>query len=47
MGKRVRVVLPACLVKMVRDAYPDPNGIYRGHDDLTQVDELLDSDSDF
>jgi hypothetical protein len=30
LGKKVRVVLPSCAVKTIREKFPSENGLYTG-----------------
>ena len=45
MGRGVRVVLPSCIVQMIRKAFPEENpGDYKGFKEVIEVDELLEED---
>ena len=37
-------MLPACVVQMIRKAFPDENLDYQGFKELSEVDELLERD---
>ena len=42
LGKEVRRVIPACAIKRIRDAFPEPDGMYVGFKarDVEEEEEL-------
>ena len=42
LGKGVRKVIPSCVVTEIRRRWPDPNGLYRGHISVNELDEVFD-----
>ena len=44
MGPRVRVVLPACIVQLIRKHFPEESGQYTGLKEVTEVDDFLEPD---
>ena len=33
LGAKKRIIIPKCILKGVRDCYPDPDGHYMGHNE--------------
>ena len=42
LGKKFRVVIPACVVLKIRKAFPEPSGEYEGYHSASDSDSDLD-----